>query len=265
MGAFVKLASDFSVESIVFFRNFFCVLCVLPLIWKNKISIATKKPFLHIFRAVSGLIAIYFFFYTATKMLLIESLVLINTNPLFIPLWMALLFHEKLSFNKIWLLILGFMGVIFIIKPGGSVFQPAALMGLGSGIFVALAMISVNKLSNTEPVARIMFYFFVSALGISAIPMVYTWSWTSSAVQWIYILMVGCFSFTYQYCITNAYYWGHPTKVSSMVYLAVVFSGLIGWILWQQVPDIFSLLGILLVVLCGILTINNHRKEKKRS
>ena len=85
--------------------------------------------------------------------------------------------------------------------------------------------------------------------------------------MWLYVLCMGVAAFFYQFFITKAYSYVHPTKISSVSYLAVVFGGISDWLFWKNIVGLWTLLGIVLVVgggLCALLDKKEPIKIGKR-
>jgi drug/metabolite transporter (DMT)-like permease len=162
----------------------------------------------------------------------------------------------------VWIsLLIGLAGIVMIIKPGPQMFQkPASLVALASGMCSALALVATNKLTETEPPVRILFYNF----GISTvllIPMA-VWTWKPlTGSQWLLLSGIGVFFALTQYLIILAYRYASATELSPFNYTVVVFSGLLGWLVFGTVPDALGMLGAVLICLGGILSIEAGHAE----
>ena len=192
------------------------------------------------------------FYYAGKYLPVVDSVLLINTNPLFVPLVILIWDRMKISKRRTSFIFVGFLGVLFILKPKFDFVNVTGLIGLGAGVFMAISMVSLRKLSKTEPTERILFYFFAGNLAFSFFPMIYNWKNFENPMTWIYLLLVGVTSFLFQFLTTKAYSYATPTKVSPVSFLAIVFSGILGWVFWNKIPDIKSWIGAFLVIVGGI-------------
>ena len=86
-------------------------------------------------------------------------------------------------------IVLGFLGIALILKPGLGIVQPVALVGLGAGALAAVAMVSIRRMSASEPTIRIVFYFTVLGTLFSAVPLVWSWRSPQPEVWWLLILI----------------------------------------------------------------------------
>jgi drug/metabolite transporter (DMT)-like permease len=260
MGAAVKFGKEVNDEILVFSRNAFCLLLLLPwiLITKPK-ELRSSNYGTQIFRSCAGLLNMYCFFYSIRYILLADAMVLNNTMPLFLPFVMWVWKRERMSLSLLPGLILGFAGIILILRPGLGIFQPAALLALASGFFMSISMAGIRELGKTEPLYRILFYYFAISTLISAIPLAWFWQ-TLLPSQWLLLFSVGLFAIIYQYFLTKGYQFAPVQVVSPLIYFAVVLSGLFDWLFWHKTPDILSYIGVLLVTLGAIWCILGQKR-----
>jgi drug/metabolite transporter (DMT)-like permease len=221
---------------------------------------ATHHLGAHLVRALAGLAAMYCYFYAIGRLPLAEAVLLNYSAPLFIPLAALLWVGEPFSHRLWWPIGVGFVGITLILKPGLDLFTPVALLGLAAGVFSALAMAGIRRLSSTEPATRIVFYFSLTAALVSALPLAWRWQ-TPDPALWLQLLLIGVLSTAAQLLMTRAYAHAPAAQVGPFSYGIVVFAGLLGWGLWAEVPDILSLAGAALVVVAGVLTIRMGGKR----
>ncbi len=160
LGALIKVVStSLSNENVVFFRNLCALIFILPWIWYKRPRGGIKTAFfkLHLLRTLTGLGAMYCFFYAIAHLQLSEACLLASTAPLFIPVVAYLWIREPVAQKVQVAIIIGFIGIVLILKPGLGVFQPIEIVGLAAGVFVALAMVSIRRMSTSEPTIRIVF------------------------------------------------------------------------------------------------------------
>ncbi|WJW76326.1 DMT family transporter [Thiohalobacter sp. IOR34] len=256
LGAVIRsLSTELSTEPIVFFRNLFGLLILLPVLWQQGFpSLRTRRPGLHLLRSLAGLAAMYCFFYALGQLRLAEAVLLNFSAPLFIPLIAALWLGERTTRPVAIAISIGFLGILLILKPGIGLFSPAAYIGLASGVFAALAMVSLRRITSTEPATRVVFYYGVVCTLVSAVPMLWAWQ-TPDAGQLLRLAATGLFATAGQLLLTRGYALAPAAQVGPFTYTAVVFAGLYGWFFWQEMPDLLSLAGAGLVIGAGVLAI----------
>ena len=262
MGALIKnLSATLPNEMLVFFRSLIGLLVLTPwLLHRGPSYFATRRLGAHLLRALAGLAAMYCFFYALGRLPLAEAVLLNYSAPLFIPLAALLWVGEGFSRKLWWPIAIGFIGIALILKPGLELFTPVALVGLASGILSALAMAGIRRLTSTEPAVRIVFYFSLTATVVSAVPLAWAWQ-TPEPELWLKLIAVGVLASSAQILMTRAYAHAPAAQVGPFSYGIVVFAGLLGWMLWEELPDLLSLAGVVLVIAAGILTIHLSGRE----
>lgn len=260
MGVTIKMTAErLSNEMIVFFRNAAGLLALLPwLVHAGASHLFTRNWRLHLPRAIAGLGSMYCYFYALAHMPLAEAVLLNYSAPLFIPLVASLWLGEKIQ-KRLWRpLILGFVGIIFILKPGAGLFTTTALVALAAAVFGALAVVNIRRLTRTESATRIVFYFSCISTLVSAIPL--TWAWQPPGpTLWGLLAATGVFATLGQLFLTRAYAHANAAQVAPFVYTIVVFAGIFGWILWRETPDVLSVLGTACICLAGVITLRYSR------
>jgi drug/metabolite transporter (DMT)-like permease len=216
---------------------------------------------LHIFRSVAGSVCQLLFFISVKSLPLMDSVLLSNAAPLFIPIVVFVWLRKPVS-PAVWASLgLGLVGIVLIIKPGPQMLKnPASLVALAAGLFSAIALVATNKLSETEPPTRILIYNF----GVSTallVPVCIS-SWRPLTVrEWLLLLGVGGFYALTQGLIILAYRRATAAELSPFNYTVVIFSGLLGWIFFGNVPGSTAIFGTILICAGGILSIKAGHRE----
>jgi len=256
VGACVRVLSEsLPNEMVVFFRSFLGLVALLPLVWHRGFANLKTRHFRgHLMRGLAGVAAMYCYFYAVAALPLAEAVLLNYTTPLFVPFIAALWLQERIP-PKLWTGIgIGFLGILFILRPGQELFTPAALIGLVSGILAAFAVTGVRRLTHTEPAWRIVFYFSLVSTLVAAAPLPLRWQ-TPDASLWLLLIVMGVVASLGQLLLTRAYSHAPAAQVGPFSYSTVMFAAVAGWLLWGEVLDLYSITGALLVCLGGILTI----------
>ncbi len=254
MGALVKTASaQLPSTEVVFFRNAFGLVALLPWLLRGGIAgLRTDNPRLHLWRSLSGVTAMYCFFHALAHLPLAQAVLLNYTAPLFIPLIAALLLQEPFPWPVRWAVLVGFVGIALILKPGVVQLNLDALIGLAAGIFTAFAFTAMRSMGKIEPTTRIVFYFGVIATLISALPLFWTWIMPAPEL-WGRLLLIGLLATVAQLLVTRAHAYAPAARIGPFMYSIVVFSALLGWWLWNERMDQWSVLGGALVTGAAIL------------
>ena len=239
-------------ESIVFFRNLFGLSFLAPLLIKSKGNILQTNILpLHIARAAFGMGAMYCFFYAIAHIPLGDTMLIKSTIPLIIPFVSFILLKESISTRVAIAGLLGFIGVFLILEPTGET-DWASIVALISSIMAALAFVTVRKLSATEPPLRIVAYFAIFGLCISSIPLIWAWQ-TPSLIEYIMLIAIGLSTTIGQLFLTRGYQNAPASSVGIFTYTSVPFGTFLGWLLFEEVLDLNSFFGAVLIVLAGII------------
>jgi drug/metabolite transporter (DMT)-like permease len=257
MGAFVKIgAQKFSSMELVFYRSLFgfIIICFTAIIRKS----AIKSPVLakQITRALVGFIALVLFFYAITHLPLATAITLNYTSGIFLAVITVLFLHEKSKKMIYFAIILGFIGIVLLLKPSfGNQDLFAMGTGLLSGFGAACAYLLVKQLGDAdEPDWRTVFYFtLVSSIlaGCWAIVAgMQTVAWQDLPI----LLGIGIAATIAQLAMTRAYRTGNTLIVACLAYFTVIFASIFGVIFWQEHLDLQAWMAIALIILSGILS-----------
>lgn len=254
MGVLIRLASH-TVDNaaVVFFRNLTGLMVLLPFFaWRGFDQLKTDKLWMHTWRAVVGLAAMYGFFYAIAHLKLSNAMVFTYSSPVFIPLVAWLFLKEAITRRMVWAALVGLLGVLLVAKPDQGMLNALSLIGISSSFLAAMAFVTVRAMSHTEPATRIVFYFCFIATLISAIPMFWVWR-TYSAHELLLLCSAGVLATFSQLCLSTAYRYAPAGQIGPANYLAIIFAGIWAALLWHEYPDVTSVIGMLIILLALLM------------
>jgi drug/metabolite transporter (DMT)-like permease len=256
MAAGVRLAArELPNAPIVFFRHFIMLVFLLPWLWRQgRQAIRTEHLPGHVARGLAGVSANTCYFYAIAHLRLADAVLLNQSMPLFIPLVERAWLKERVPARLWGVLGLGFAGLLLILRPGSGVFEPAALVGLASALLAAIAQVGIRRLTHTEPVTRIVFYFGLVASVVSLPPAVLWWR-TPSPTTWAILVLLGVLATVGQLTLTRSYVYAPAAHVGPFLYVGPVFAGLLDWLLWARLPEPLFFPGAALVVAAAVLAL----------
>ena len=262
MGSLVKLlAETMPSQNLVFFRNLFGLMALSPILVKiGANSVKTKVLHLHIVRSLAGILAMYCFFYALAKLSLADAMLLKISAPLFIPIFAFIWISEFISTRTILAVLVGFLGVILVLRPTGEI-QFASLIGLLGGALAAYAKVSIRRMSDTEPTSRIVFYFATISLIVSFIPLLSSWV-TPTKNEWLMLLALGVVGTMGQLFLTRAYILAPASRVGPFTYSSIVFASLIGWWFWNEIMTLITIAGASLIIFAGMLIFREKQQHQ---
>lgn len=266
MGVCIRFASH-TVDNatIVFFRNFVGLFIFLPLIFQKGIGyFKTEKIWMHTWRSVVGLIAMYGFFYAIAHLKLSNAMVFTYSSPIFIPLIAWLFLKERITQSMLLAAFVGLLGVLCVAKPDSGMFNQLSLIGLTASFLAAMAFVTVRALTATEPPERIVFYFCLFGTAISFIPMIWLWR-PYSMTELAYLITAGLLANISQLFLSNAYSLAPAGQIGPVNYIAIIFAGIWGFLMWHEVPDLYSLIGFAFILVAIMLCSPWFQNRFKRS
>jgi drug/metabolite transporter (DMT)-like permease len=256
MSALVKATEELTSTAVVLlFQNLICLLVIVPVtVHRGWASLRTDKIGLHILRAVTGTAAWYALFVAITLMPLTNAILLTFSAPLWMPVIAWVVFRLRAS-RATWVgAAIGFIGVVFVLQPHHQDFNIGAAYALGGAFFLAVALMSVGWLGATEPMPRILFYYFLfSTVLVTPFAVI---DWKSFGVRTsVYLIGIALTLLVGQVLIVFAYRYASAVKVGPFIYTVIVFTALIDWVLWERVPTLFVVVGMALVIGGGLIAI----------
>lgn len=253
--ACVKAASaETPTEVVVFVRCAVSLLTLLPWLLRDGLGVVrTRRLGGHLCRAGLGVASMYCFFYAIGTLPLATAMLLTYSMPLWIPFIAWLWLRERPALIVYPSVLLGLAGIALMIKPDPATLKSGgAVVGLASGMLAAGAMVGIRRIADTEPPARIVFYFALMATVISAVPL--NWAWQTPSLPAALLLIAAGVSATVgQLHLTSAYSIAPAARVGPFTYAAVPFSALLAWLIWDEQIEATAWIGAMLVVTTCIL------------
>lgn len=208
-------------------------------------------------RAIFGCMASFLYTISMHYIPIVNGTLLFNTAPIFIPLLAVFWLKAHLK-PSIWFSVaLGFIGIIVIIKPTEAIFsQTGNLIGLFSGISLAIAYTLMKLLTATDSGVRIIYYY----LGVSTllqIPLLYFGGPFPSVDSCIYAILSGVVLLIAQLALVKGYKYAEASQIGIYQYASVVFVGILDWLLFGTAPNLRDLTGVILVAVAGIVIIRS--------
>ncbi|MEI7841655.1 MAG: DMT family transporter [Gallionellaceae bacterium] len=257
MGVFVKLgAAHFSNVELVFYRSFIGLFVVYALIKQQRGSLRTPYWRGHLWRGLSGSIALMLFFYCITVLPLATAITLNYTSPLFLTILTMWIFHERFHLPLVSAILLGFIGTILLLHPTLEKEQILpGLLGLISGLLAGVAMFNVRQLGALgEPEWRVVFYFSLIASIFGGVGMLLTETHPITLDSIPLLLGLGISATLAQLALTRAYTRGSTLVASTLSYSTIVFASVFGIFLWDETLPVEGWLGIALIISSGVLS-----------
>ena len=228
---------------IAFFRSFFGLLVFLPIFLRHGTDILkTNNLHLHVARGVVQTVAMLMFFTAISLLPLAKLSALSFTSPLFASLFAILFLGERVRLRRTFALLIGFAGTLIIIRPGAVSVEAGTLLVLASSAMWAFALLFVKKLSATESSVTIVTYMNLLLTPLALIPALFVWSWPSGT-ELLWLFLVGALASGAHWLMTQSFRHADTSAVMPFDYVRLVWASILGFIIFAEVPTIWTLLG----------------------
>ena len=255
LGICVKQAIPSTPIPIILFIRFLCLLvCILPFMGPiNASTFKANRPWLLIIRGGLGVVGIAFMFYALKDIPLATAILLCNTDPIFIP-FVFLLWHGTKIVSKLYYgILLGLVGVIFILHPTQGYLQYGAFLALAGGMMRAVTLSMVRVATKSDKTQTIMLYFSIAGTVVALLCSLAYWH-HPGLWAWGWMIGTGLSSFVFQLGIVKSFSYAPARIMGPFSYLAVVFAAIADWFIWGIGMTWYVGVGIIFVILGAILT-----------
>lgn len=212
----------------------------------------TQRPWLQLLRAIS-LLSISLLFISGLRYIpLAEATAVIFLAPLIVTVLSALVLHERVSKGQWAAVTVGFLGVLFIVRPGGDLFTPAILLPVGASFCFAIYQLITRRLASTDHAVTSNFLsgLFGTLVLTALLPGQYTLSVASTDL--LFMLALGLLAMTAHMLLTMALKYSTAATLAPFTYAQIVFAGVVGYIAFGQLPDMLSIIGVLIISCSGL-------------
>ncbi|MBT5051046.1 MAG: DMT family transporter [Rhodospirillaceae bacterium] len=246
---------------LVFFRYVVGIIVLMPLFYRmGFVGLKTQRPGPHICRLFLATLGQTGIFISIVHMNLADATALMFSKPLFTTIIAVLFLSELVSGRRWTATIIGFAGVIVMLRPGAGVIDPYALVAVGAALSMAMANALIRFMAPTEPPTRILFYYHLGGVFLLAGPAFWVWQ-TPEGTDWLLIFLLGCGQTLAMICYVRAFSVGEANAIGPSEYARLIYAGLIGVFIFGETIDIWTLVGITII---AAATLYIAREESRK-
>ena len=261
MAVCIRYLPAYSVLLMIFLRNVINLVLMAPsMIRQGKSMIVTQRLGTHALRNLflySGNVA---WFYGVTSIALADVASLQFTSPLFTAIVAAAFLGEKIGGHRMVAILVGFAGALIIIRPGMIPINLGTVMILIAAFLYSCAHVVTKRLSDTESGSTVVFYMSVTILVYSAIPAFFVWQ-TPAWADMPAMIGLGITGYATHYCITRSLAVGDASFVIAFDFMRLPFSALLGWLLFREMLDTWTVAGALIIFAAGYYSTMREAKK----
>lgn len=256
-----ELSAELNTFQVLFWRSLVGLILISLILTRMGWSHArTARPVVQIVRNVIHFGGQFGWFYGLGLIPLAEVFAIEFTTPIWTLLFAAVLLSEKITPLKIMTVLLGFAGILVILRPGVSEVQLAQLSVLGAAAAYSLVHVITKGLVKTDSPLAIIFYMTVIQLPIGLVASLDGWVWPSpDLAPWI--VLVGLGGMSAHYCLSKALSLADTTVVIPIDFLRLPVAMLVGWLLYREGVDIWVIVGAVMIFAGNYV---NVRAETRR-
>lgn len=259
------LVERYSAPQVVWARFAGQLLIVLVLLHRRvPVMLRTEYPLLHMARSACQLGATGFFFVSLAHIGLAEATALTDLNPVLITLGAALFLGERLGPRRIAGVLFALVGALIILRPGLGVFSPWALLPIGAAICYTGNALLTRHLGPKEPVWTSLLHASIFGTAVSALTLPFVWTPVAASDLWLFAL-VGVLGTGAQLCIIRSFSTTEASVVAPFAYLGIVFAAGWGIVLYDQWPDIWTVIGALVIVAAGLYVWHRETRTARKA
>ena len=265
MDVLVKWSDAYPVGQVLFFRGFCGIIPILFLIPRDRFLnfYKTTRPLLHFKRCLSGLIALVAIFIALRNLPLATVVSITFAAPIFTTIFSIFLLKEKVGLYRWLAVFVGFVGIIVITEPGFSSLNFYYIYPIIFCLGLSYVAIAIRKLSTTEPVWLISFFFSFSIAILGLLSLFQGWV-MPNFLDLFLLSMVGILGGLANLWLSQSYKYSEVSLVTPLKYLALVFAIIFGYFIWSEVPTLKTLMGALLVILSSLIIFRREMTLKKQ-
>ncbi|MGN0823310.1 MAG: DMT family transporter [Candidatus Gallimonas sp.] len=268
MNLFVNMAGDLPTMQKVFFRNLIAAIVVFFLLLrsKEKFRIHDKSCLLWLFlRSLIGFIGVVLNFYAIDRLNISDASILNKLSPFFAILFSVFLLRERPTAVEIAFVCITFGGAMFVVKPSFSMEAIPAVAGFFGGACAGFAYTCVRILGGKGERSNMTVFFFSAFSTVASLPFMIAFYKPMSPWQLICLLLAGLSATGGQFFITAAYRKAPAKEIAVFDYSQVLFAALFGFLFLDQLPDLWSVIGYIIIIGTAIAKWLYHLKRSERT
>lgn len=249
MAVMIRLASaELHPFEIAFFRNLFGFAFALPLLLRHGIGLLrTSHLSLYFVRCLIGIGSMLCGFWAIVHLPLAEAISISYAAPLFVTIGAALVLGEVVRIRRWTAVVVGFLGVLLIVRPGAASFNVHTLAALAAAVLSGSVAISIKFLSRTEKPDAIVLYTTLLWVPMSLVPALFVWTWPHG-ITWLWVVMAGFFGTAGHMFWTRALKLGDASLLTPISFVQVLVVGVYGWLLFDETVDRWTVAGATVVL-----------------
>ena len=260
---FVKgLGRKFDATEITFFRYVAGFVVLAPLFLRMSAEdMRTRKLGLHAARMSFAFVAQVLVIVSVIHMPLADATAFMFSKPLFTTVVAVIVLREIVTGRRWTATLVGFAGVLVMLRPGSSGIDAIALVALGAAFTFAIANVLIRVLARTEPTIRILFYYHIGGVAIFAGPA--WWFWTPPVgIEWLLLAGIGVLTTGGMVSFVRAFSVGEANAVGPAENMRLIYAALFGFLVFAEIPTVWTVAGALIIAGSTLFIAREEARQK---
>jgi len=266
MSVMIRLASSsLSTYEIAFFRNVFGLAALLPFLWRSGRGVfRTQQLPRYLLRSTIGVASMLCGFWALGHLPMAQAISLSYAAPLFVTIAAVFFLGEKVRMRRWSAVIIGFIGVLIIVRPGSATFSGGTLIALSGALLSAIVAIQIKQLSRIDPADTIVLYTYLFWVPLSLVPALFAWEWPSGAT-WAWLVLLGIFGTGGQLLWTRALKLGDVSALQPISFLQLPLVAMAAWLLFGESPNRYTVAGAAVILTANIYIAHREVQLARRA
>ncbi len=230
-------------QEVAFFRNAFGLLALLPMLLRpGHAPLKTQQLPRYFVRSAIGLGSMLCAFWALGHLPLAQAVSLSYSTPLFVTIAAVLWLGETVRVRRWAAVVVGFIGVLVIVRPGTAGFTAGSLVAVAAAVLSSLVAIQIKQLTRIDSADTVVLYTYVFWVPLSLVPAVFVWVWPTG-MAWLWLLATGVLGTIGQLLWTRALRLGEVSALTPISFLQLPLVTLFGWLLFNETVDRWTIIG----------------------
>jgi drug/metabolite transporter (DMT)-like permease len=260
------LLQDYSIYQVLLLRTVFSLLPIVIVLRHEGgiVRLRGARVWVCLGRGCLAVACFVLFLAALPLMPLTDIFAIVMSAPLLISALSALVLKERVTFRRWVAILIGFAAVLVMVRPGGDVVSPGALLVVGAVVVYSFTMILTRRLGSTESAGAMTFYSALVFLTVGLIVAPFGWI-PLTPIGMLLMAATGLLAGSAQYCLTEAFRIAPPSLVAPFEYTSLLWAMLFGFLVWGDVPTALVLVGAAVVIISGTYVLHDERTSQRRN
>ena len=249
MAVVIRLASDAGIATveIAFFRNFFGLLALLPFLHRSGRAVfRTQQLPRYVVRCAIGVGSMLCGFWAIGHLPMAQAISLSYSAPLFVTIFAVIWLGEVVRRRRWTAVVLGFFGVLVIVRPGTEGFCAGSLVAIAAAVLSSVVAIQIKQLSRVDAPDTIVFYTYVFWVPLSLVPALFAWHWPQG-IEWLWLAAIGVLGTGGQLFWTRALKLGEVSALTPISFMQLPMVTVLAWLLFGELISGWTIAGALVI------------------